>query len=205
VTALNPDVAPLDAGYCLQVLAEEFPLVLRGAAAGDEGAFARLWRDSHPPLCRYLRVTAGDAAEDVAAEVWVDVARGLAGFTGDESAFRGWLFTLARRRMVDRWRAKDRRPETLTADLETLDRTSADDTEAAAADAISTEAALALIATLPRQQAEVIALRVIGGLDVDQVARLLGKSPGAVRVAAHRGLRTLAARLASPDREGVTR
>ena len=68
---------------------------------------------------------------------------------------------------------------------------------------MSTEAALTLIATLPRQQAEVIAPRVIAGLDVDQVAELLGKSPGAVRVAAHRGLRTLAVRLAPVDREGV--
>jgi RNA polymerase sigma-70 factor (ECF subfamily) len=185
------------------VLADDFPAVLRAAARGDEGEFARLWRDAHPPLRRYLRVIAGDHAEDIASDVWVEVAGGLPGFTGDESAFRGWLFTLGRRRAVDRWRAKDRRPEVLTASLEPIDRASADDTETAVMDALSSDAALALIATLPRQQAEIIALRVVAGLDVDQVAKLLGKSPGSVRVAAHRGLRTLAARLAA-DRQGVT-
>ncbi len=70
-----------------------------------------------------------------------------------------------------------------------------DDTAAAALDNISAQAAVELIATLPRFQAEVIVLRVIAGLDVRQVARIVGKRPGAVRVAAHRGLRELAARL----------
>jgi RNA polymerase sigma-70 factor (ECF subfamily) len=187
------------------VLADEFPGVLRAAACGDEGAFARLWRDAHPPLLRYLRVLAGDAAEDVAAESWVDVARGLARFRGDERAFRGWLFTLGRRRAIDTWRYADRHPVRLTADPLELDRRSAEDTAESAVDNLSTEAALALIATLPRDQAEVIMLRVIAGLDVQHVAQIVGKRPGAVRVAAHRGLRALAARLSeAADREGVT-
>jgi RNA polymerase sigma-70 factor (ECF subfamily) len=187
------------------VLAEDFPGVLRAACGGDEGAFARLWRDAHPPLLRYLRVLAGDAAEDVAAEAWVDVARGLARFRGDEPAFRGWLFTLARRRAIDTWRYADRHPVRLIADTAELDRPGTEDTAEAAAGNLSTEAALALIATLPREQAEVIVLRVIAGLDVQHVARIVGKRPGAVRVAAHRGLRALAARLSEPaDREGVT-
>ena len=191
--------------YCHGVLADEFPGVLQAAACGDEGAFARLWRDAHPALLRYLRVLAGDAAEDVAAESWVDVARGLARFRGDERAFRGWLFTLARRRAIDTWRYADRHPVRLTADPLELDRPSAADTAELAVDNLSTEAALALIATLPREQAEVIMLRVIAGLDVQHVARIVGKRPGAVRVAAHRGLRALAARLSeAADREGVT-
>jgi RNA polymerase sigma-70 factor (ECF subfamily) len=84
------------------VLARDFRAVLDAAANGDESAFARLWRDVHPALLRYLRVLAKDEtiAEDVAAEVWVDVTRRLVDFVGDESAFRGWLFTLARRRTI---------------------------------------------------------------------------------------------------------
>jgi RNA polymerase sigma-70 factor, ECF subfamily len=177
------------------VLAREFPGVLRAAAKGDEAAFARLWRDAHPPLLRYLRVLAGGAAEDVAGEVWLEVARGLARFKGGEQEFRAWLLTLARRRVVDMRRYHARRPVWLTADTGDLDRPGADDTAAAALDNLSTEAAVALIATLPRAQAEVIVLRFIAGLDVGQVARIVGKRPGAVRVAAHRGLRALAARL----------
>jgi RNA polymerase sigma-70 factor, ECF subfamily len=177
------------------VLVREFPDVLRAAATGDETAFARLWRDAHPPLLRYLRVLAGGAAEDVAAEVWLEVARGLARFRGGEQEFRGWLFTLARRRATDMRRRDARRPVRLTDDVAELDRPGDDDTAMAALDNLSTEAAVALIASLPRDQAEVILLRVIAGLDAGHVARIVGKRPGAVRVAAHRGLRTLATRL----------
>jgi RNA polymerase sigma-70 factor, ECF subfamily len=177
------------------VLEREFPGVLRAAAAGDETAFARLWRDAHPPLLRYLRVLAKDAAEDVAGEVWLEVARGIARFKGGEPEFRGWLFTLARRRVTDLRRHEARHPVRLTDDTGELERPGADDTAMAALDNLSTEAAVALIARLPRDQAEVIVLRVIAGLDVSQVARIVGKRPGTVRVAAHRGLRTLAARL----------
>jgi len=70
---------------------------------------------------------------------------------------------------------------------------------------MSTNAALDLIASLPREQAEIIVLRAVVGLDVAQVARIVGKRPGAVRVAAHRGLRALAARLTIASDEGVTR
>ena len=191
------------------VLDGDFPEVLRLAACGDAAAFARLWRETHPPLLRYLWVSVGDAAEDVAADVWLDVARRIRSFHGGEQEFRGWLFTMARRKMIDRHRYEARRPVSPTADGELLDRPAADDTVAAALEYISTETALALIATLPPDQAEIIVLRVVVGLDANSVAQVVGKSPGAVRVAAHRGLRTLRERLSdatvtSPGRGGVT-
>jgi RNA polymerase sigma-70 factor (ECF subfamily) len=178
------------------VLGPEFSDVLRLAASGDPAAFGALWRDTHPSLLRYLRLSAGDAAEDLASEVWLEVARRIARFRGGELEFRGWLFTMARRRLIDQHRYQTRHPELPTADTDRLDRPAADDTVAAALEGISTETALAFIATLPRDQAEIIVLRVVVGLEAAQVARIVGKSPGAVRVAAHRGLRTLAARLA---------
>lgn len=179
--------------------------MLRAAARGNEAAFARLWRDAHPPLLRYLRVLAGDAAEDIASEVWLEVARGLARFRGGEPEFRGWLFTLARRRAIDARRYAGRHPVRLTDAQPDLDRPAADDTAGAALDNLSTEAALELIATLPRDQAEVIVLRVVAGLAVPQVAKMLGKRPGTVRVTAHRGLRALAGRLAvCSGRQDVT-
>ena len=177
------------------MLEREFPVVLDAAARGDERAFARLYRDVHPLLLRYLRVVAGDAAEDVAAEVWLEIARGLARFQGGEPEFRGWLFTLARRRVMNLRRYDRRHPVRLTGDTADLDRPAADDTAATALDNLSAAAVLALIATLPPFQAEVLVLRVVAGLDVGQVARITGRRPGAVRVASHRGLRTLAARL----------
>ena len=71
-----------------------------------------------------------------------------------------------------------------------------------ALEAVSSRAVVALVASLPREQAEIIMLRVVAGLESGEVARIVGKSPGAVRVAAHRGLRRLA-QLA--ERAGVTR
>jgi RNA polymerase sigma-70 factor (ECF subfamily) len=195
------------------VLGEGFPKVLRAAADGDGAAFAMLWRDTHPPLLRYLWVAAGDGAEDLASDVWLDVARRIAKFKGGEPEFRGWLFTLARRKVIDKHRYDSRHPESPIGDIEPFDRPSADDTVATAIEDISTEAALALIATLPPDQAEIIVLRVVVGMDATQVARIVGKSPGAVRVAAHRGLRALSTRLAylgmtpgqqGPDQQGKT-
>jgi RNA polymerase sigma-70 factor (ECF subfamily) len=148
-----------------------------------------------PMLLRYLRLSAGDAAEDLASEVWLEVAKRIARFRGGELEFRSWLFTVARRRMIDLQRYETRHPARPTENVERLDRPASDDTAAKAMEGISTEAALALIATLPREQAEIIVLRVVAGLDVAQVARIVGKSPGAVRVAAHRGLRALSERL----------
>ena len=186
----------------------DFGVVLEAAACGDDGAFARLWRDTHPALLRYLRVVLRDltAAEDVAADVWVDVSRRLADFRGTETAFRGWLFTLGRRRAIDTFRQAGRAPVRLTDDVGELDRPGRDDAADSALERLSTDWALDMIASLPREQAEAIVLRVIAGLDVKDVARLLGKRPGAVRVSAHRGLRTLAARLRDTSSlEGVTR
>jgi RNA polymerase sigma-70 factor (ECF subfamily) len=187
------------------VLGPEFPEVMRAAARGDEAAFARLWRDSQPPLLRYLRVVTGEAAEDVASEVWLDVSRRLARFRGGEGEFRAWLFTTARRRVIDLRRYTARRPVLLTEDPGELERRAPYDTAGAALERMSTDAALDLIASLPREQAEIVVLRAVVGLDVAQVARIVGKRPGAVRVAAHRGLRALAARLTIASDEGVTR
>jgi RNA polymerase sigma-70 factor (ECF subfamily) len=189
------------------MLARDFAAVLGAAASGDEAAFATLWRDVHPALLRYLRVLARDQilAEDVAGEVWVDVSRRLADFVGDESAFRGWLFTLARRRAIDAWRQAERAPVHLTGDDTELDRAGLHDTAGSALEHMNTRRALELISTLPRDQAEIIALRVIAGLEVKDVARLLGKRPGTVRVIAHRGLRALAVRLTAEPQDTVRR
>jgi RNA polymerase sigma-70 factor, ECF subfamily len=183
------------------MLGAEFGSMLARAQGGDEAAFARIFRDVQPALLRYLRVIAPEAADDVAADTWLQVVAGLAGFCGEEDAFRAWLFTIARHRAVDGGRARARRRTLPLAETAAAERLTAPDAADVALEQIATRAALAAIATLPRDQAEIIMLRVVAGLDTQRVARIVGKSPGAVRVAAHRGLRRLA-RLA--DQAGVT-
>jgi RNA polymerase sigma-70 factor (ECF subfamily) len=183
------------------VIGDEFAVVLRAAQAGSEEAFSRLWRDTNPALLRYLRVVAPESAEDVAAETWVNVIRGLTAFRGDEAAWRAWLFTTARRRAIDDGRRRSRRPEAPLNEVPVSLFPSTEDTADVVLEHLSTQSALALLAGLPRLQAEVILLRVVAGLDTDAVAKLVGRNPGAVRVAAHRGLRRLAQILAEA---GVT-
>lgn len=164
---------------------------LARASAGDEAGFLQLWRALQPPLLRFLRVIGCDDPEDVASETWLQVVRDLARFTGGEEDFRRWLFTIGRHRAIDAARARSRRPATtVSTGLEILpDHHLVEDQ---VLDGMSVRQALALLAGLSADQAEAVALRVIAGLETPDVARILGKSAGAVRVALHRGLRTLA-------------
>jgi RNA polymerase sigma-70 factor, ECF subfamily len=180
-------------------LPNDFEGLLQAAQLGDEEAFAAIWRAYQPGVYRYLRVIANGSAEDLAAETWLQVATNLVTFHGDETSFRAWLYTIARNRHVDWCRRVARRPETLVG-LEVLDHPSPRDDPAHALEArMSTDAALALIATLPPDQAEAVMLRTVGGLEVAAVARIMDRSPGAVRVLCHRGLQRLAHRLQGLD------
>jgi len=184
------------------VIGAAFEARLAEAQGGDEEAFACLFRDVQPALLRYLRVIAPEAADDVAGELWLQVVIGLAGFRGGEEAFRAWLFTIARHRAVDWGRSRARRRTVPLAGSEAAaDQLAAPDAADVVLERMSTRAVLTLVTALPPDQAEIIVLRVVAGLDTHAVARMVGKSPGAVRVAAHRGLRRLAAAV---DRAGVT-
>jgi RNA polymerase sigma-70 factor, ECF subfamily len=183
------------------VVGEEFAARLAAAQGGSEDAFAVLWRDANPALLRYLRVLAPEYAEDIAAETWVQVVRGLPRFTGDEAAWRAWLFTTARRRLLDQARLRKRHPAEPLDEISAAEVPRTADAEQLAMENIATESAVALLSRLPEQQADVILLRVVAGLDTEVVADMLGRSPGAVRVAAHRGLKKLATLLSGA---GVT-
>lgn len=191
------------------MIGASFDGLVAAAIGGDQAAFAVLWRELQPPLLRYLRVVAPTASEDLASETWLEVARGLSRFEGGESGFRAWIFTVARHRMIDWRRREARHPVMLLAPEDLPERFEHGDAADLALEAISTREALAVIAELPPDQAEVVALRVVGGLDVAQVAAIVGKRGGAVRVLAHRGLRRLAERLGgdvpTTRRRGVTR
>jgi RNA polymerase sigma-70 factor (ECF subfamily) len=166
--------------------------LLARARSGDEAGFLELWRALQPRLLRYLHVLGCDDPDDVAGEAWFQVVRDLHKFAGDDEDFRRWLFTVARHRAIDAARARMRRHVGPMADgLDGL----ADEqmVEDQVLDGMSVKQAVAMLAGLSQDQAEAVALRVIAGLDTPAVASILGKSPGAVRVALHRGLRALAA------------
>jgi len=163
------------------------------AKAGDEAGFLVLWDELQPRLLRYLRVVGGDDVEDVAAETWLQVVRDLPKFKkGSADEFRAWLFTIARHRAIDAARSRKRfRDKVLAAEPFADTVTMESPVEDEVFHELSTRRAVAMVAGLSKEQAEVVALRVIAGLDTEAVARMLRKSPGAVRVALHRGLRAL--------------
>ncbi len=146
-------------------------------------------------MVRYLRHHAQGVEEDLASEVWASAATLVSGFEGDARAFRALLFTLARRRTVDHYRRSGRAPTVVELD-ELGEPADATDLETAVvADLSAHEAIEALVKGLPTTQTEVILLRVVGDLGVDEVAQILGRSPGSVRVLQHRALQRLAKRL----------
>jgi RNA polymerase sigma-70 factor, ECF subfamily len=177
---------------------------LAAAQNGDEESFTELFRSIQPRLLRYLRTMDSRLADDAAAETWLSVVRGLHGFRGDEAGWHAWVFTIARARLVDAQRRAARTP--IPADTGALleDGPGGDDVADRVEEMFSTEAALKLIGLLPQQQAEVIMLRYVAGLDVSQTARVLGRRAGAVRVAGHRGLRRLTDLLADGDEGAAT-
>lgn len=175
---------------------ESFDAVLAAAQAGGEWALARLYRQHNPPLLRYLRANAGADGDDLASQTWLDAARNLGRFTGDQDAFAGWLFTIARRRLIDHRRRGGRRREDVADHEQREEIRAADDPAQSVVDASGgDEAARRIVEVLPARQAEVVLLRVVGGLSVAEVAEITGHRPGTVRVMQHRALRRLAEEL----------
>lgn len=180
-----------DAGLTAAVLA---------AQDGDEDAFRTVYRAVQPRLLGYIRTLVGDPdAEDVASEAWLQIARDLDRFSGDADRFRGWAARIARNRALDHLRMRGRRPAIGGDETELSGKPAGSDTADEAIEALATGRTMSLIAQLPQDQAEAVVLRVVVGLDAKSAAQTLGKRPGAVRTAAHRGLKRLAELLRADD------
>lgn len=150
-----------------------------------------LWRALNPALERYLATLVGQAAQDAASETWLQAARDLPGYRGDGAGFRVWLFRIGRNRAIDELRRAGRRREDLQAEPDGSTQL-APDAASVAEERFGTARAMALLARLPREQAEAVLLRAVFGLDAKTCGQILGKRSGAVRIAAMRGLRGLA-------------
>ncbi len=173
------------------VSADELEAAVVAARRGDEAGVALVYRALQPALLRYLTRQAPGAAEDLASETWLALGRQLGRFQGGLEELRILLFTIARRRVADHYRARGRTPETvpLEGGVDTSPSPSAE--QVAVASLSANEAIAALVRGLAPLQAEVVLLRVVAGLGVEEVAKVIGRSPGAVRVLQHRALKRL--------------
>lgn len=171
----------------------DFDQTLAAARAGEEWGWDLLHRWLAPAILGFLRGRIPSEAEDLAASVWMEAARNLGRFEGDEAGFRAWMFTIARRRMLNERRRQARRP----VELHALDTLPVADVVGDPADEVGERAAGAAAVDLIRQvlpeiQGEVVLLRVVAELPVNDIAAMLDLAPGHVRVLAHRGLAKLA-------------
>lgn len=169
-----------------------FPQTLADARAGRGSALGELFHDLFPRVVRYFTAFEPSRADELASDTWIDVVTSLDRFEGDERALRALAFTIARRRLNDPHPRGSRRPAEPTDTDPFERRVLVTEVEDEAVTEIATQEALERIGELPRDQAEVVLLRVLGGLTAEDVAEITGKRPSTVREIQHRALSRLA-------------
>jgi len=163
--------------------------VLERARAGSEVAFEVVFRELAPAVGGYLRLNGVSEVDELTNEVFAQVHRGLRRFTGDWGSFRSWVFTIAHHRMVDEVRRIRRRPPVTSAAVS--DEAATGDVESEALDALADERLHRLLSTLSDDQRQVLLLRIVADLPLEETAATLAKSVGAVKSLQHRALAAL--------------
>lgn len=172
-----------------------FEDVLAAGKHGEAWAFEALYRSFGPLVLRFFRTQEQAEAEDLTSDVFVSVAESIVRFSGDETAFRAWIFTIAHRRLIDHRRRWVRRESHLQMLRDRGSAHTSPDAEDEAIVMLTTSAAMSRIADLPPAQAEALLLRVVADLSAEQIGRIVGRRPDAVRALQHRALRRLARQL----------
>ena len=180
-------------------LGANFDRALTAAKRGAEWAWGALFDDLAGALYGYLRLRGAAEPDDVVGEVFLDLARNIESFSGDEAAFRSWVFLIAHHRLQDERRARARRP---AEPLDMVDLTAEEDVERIALGQVSSDRVRELLFELTPDQREVVMLRVVAELSIEQTARILGKRPNAVKALQHRAVARLRRRI---EAEGVTK
>ncbi len=162
--------------------------VLAAARLGAEWAWTVIYREYSPALLRYLKGHGAQAPEDLLGEVFVQVVRNLPSFEGEEREFRTWLFTIARNRLIDEWRAAGR------SVIEPVDHESlaalagSGSVEDDAMHRLAEQRVMEVLARLTPDQHDVLFLRFFARLTIEEVAAVMGKRPGSVKALQARGL-----------------
>ena len=179
-------------------LDREIGSLVRLAAAGDGSGFTDLYRLLAGPVAGYLRSLGVDEIDDVVNEVFLGAFRNLNSFVGDGAAFRKWLFSIAHHKAVDSRRAGSRRAPPADVASSSLQVQSLDDVEGEALAALESADIGQLLSVLTPDQLEVVMLRVIADLSLEQVALALGKPVGAIKSIQHRAIATLQRAMSQP-------
>lgn len=168
---------------------EPFDAVLAAARLGEGWAFERLFESYGRPVAAYLRGSGAEDPDGSANEVFLKAFTGIGRFEGGEERFRSWLFTIAHHVLIDDRRRRSRRPVTAELDRDVVDPGDAIEV------ALGDERVRALLSALAPDQRNVVLLRLVGDLSIEETAEVLGKKPNAVKQLQHRAVRALRAQL----------
>lgn len=180
----------------------EFDTVLSAAQDGSEWAWEILVRRLAPNLLRFFRVRGLPDPEAMVGEVFVDMARNLSTFSGDYPSFRSWVFVIAYRRTSDEWRRRRRRPDETPTDRLPEPSRSSPSAEDEAMESIGSAETEQMLNVLTNDQRDVVSLRVIAGMTLEETATAVGKRVGAVKALQRRAIAALRREF---ERQGVSK
>jgi len=166
------------------------PSRIDAAKDGAEWAWESIYRDFAGPVTGYLRGRGASDPDDLSSEVFFQVARDIHRFEGDESSFRSWLFVIAHRRLVDDRRARSRTLDTVNEDSRDIE-TKGGDVEAEVMEQLSLTRVEDMLETLTEDQRNVLALRIIGDLTLEETAAVMSKRVGAIKALQRRALQAI--------------
>lgn len=175
--------------------AHNFASVLAAAQQGAPWASTTLWVEYAPAVMAFVRARGSAEPEDLTSEVFLAVFDTLPAFSGGETEFRSYVFSIAYRRLVDELRRRSRRGN-LDEWIAENDPRRAPSAETEALDRIGDSAALKLLDDLPADQRSVMVLRIVADLTIEQIAEVVGKRPGAVKALQRRALENLRKKVA---------
>ena len=169
-----------------------FEHVLAAAQENAGWALTRLYESLAPAVVGYMRSQGMQEAEDLTSDVFVAVLSRTRSFSGTEAQFRKWVFTIAHHRIVDERRKNGRAPHVEPIDgADLAGRQARGGAEDEALGRLGTERVRLLLDALTPDQRDVLVLRVIAGMSVDEVAGTLDKRPDAVKALQRRALAAL--------------
>jgi RNA polymerase sigma factor (sigma-70 family) len=171
---------------------DQFPDVLAAAKSGADWAWADIYDGFAPVVLGYLRGRGAFDPDDLLGETFLHAVRNVHTFEGEEGAFKAWVLAIARRRLVDSFRYRARRPTVTATDDELADLVGAvRDAADAAIERLEVERVMSAIRQLSPDQQDVLVLRFVAGLSLAEVAQIVDKRLPAVKALQRRGLASL--------------
>lgn len=168
------------------------------AKRGSETAWEQIYSTLAGPVTGYLRSRGAADPDDLCSEVFFQIARDIHRFEGSADKFRSWVFVIAHRRLIDARRASSRRPVTVDTPAGTFEVEGGDVEEEVMAN-LGTDWTTEILGTLTEEQQQVLSLRVVADLSLEETAAVMGKRVGAVKALQRRALASVKKHMAEGD------